>query len=92
MKVGLEKLENHKRVVVKTLLDSRATGLFIDIAFTKEKVFKIEKLRNPLLVRNMDRIINVGGAITYQVKYNMFFKEHIERELEWMYVTWGKQR
>jgi len=21
----------------------------------------------------------VGGAITYQVKYNMFFKKHVER-------------
>ena len=47
------------------LLDSRATGLFIDIAFTKEKGFKMEKLRNLLLVRNMDGTINVGGAITY---------------------------
>jgi len=29
MKVGLEKLENHKGIAVKALLDSRATGLFI---------------------------------------------------------------
>ena len=33
MKVGLEKLENHKGVAVKALLDSRATGLFIDTTF-----------------------------------------------------------
>ena len=33
MKVGLEKLENHKGVAVKTLLDSGATGLFIDTTF-----------------------------------------------------------
>jgi len=57
MKVGLKKLENHKGVVVKVLLDSETTGLFIDTAFVKEKGFKMEKLRNPLLVRN------VGGAI-----------------------------
>jgi len=50
MKVGLKKLENYKEVVVKALLNSRATGLFIDIKFTKEKGFKLEKLRNPLLV------------------------------------------
>jgi len=65
MKVELEKLKNYERVAVKVLLDSRATGLFIDIAFTKEKEFKMEKLRNLLLVRNMDGTINVGEAITY---------------------------
>ena len=79
MKVRLEKLENYKGVAVKVLLDSGATGLFMDIAFAKEKGFKIEKLKNLLLVRNMDGTANVGGAIMYQVECNMFFKGYIER-------------
>jgi len=62
MKVGLEKLENHEGIVVKALLDSGVTGLFMDIAFAKEKGFKMEKLKNPLLVRNINRTANVGGA------------------------------
>jgi len=37
MKVGLEKLENHKGVAVKALLDSGATGLFIDTTSLSEK-------------------------------------------------------
>jgi len=74
-----EKLENYEGVVVKALLDSRTTGLFIDTKFVKEKGFKLEKLKNPLLVQNVDRTVNVEGAITYQVEYNMFFKGHIER-------------
>ena len=79
MKVGLEKLENHEGVAVRALLDSGAIGLFMNTTFAKEKGFKIEKLRKPLLVRNMDGTINVGGAITHQVECNMFFKGHIER-------------
>jgi len=79
MKVGLEKLENHKGVVVRALLDSRTTGLFIDMTFAQEKGFKIEKLKKPLLVRNMDGTVNAGGAIIHQVEYNMFFKGHVER-------------
>jgi len=79
MKVGLEKLENHEGVAVRALLDSRATGLFMDTTFAQEKGFKIEKLKKPLLVRNVDGTINAGGAITHQVEYNMFFKEHVER-------------
>jgi len=79
LKVGLEKLENHKGVAVKVLLDSRATGLFMDMTFAKEKGFKMEKLKNFLLVRNVDGTANVGGAIIHQVEYNMFFKGHMER-------------
>jgi len=79
MKVGLEKLESHEGVAVKALLDSRATGLFINTAFTKEKGFRIEKMKKPLLVKNVDRTVNVGGAIMHQVECNMFFKGHVER-------------
>jgi len=79
MKVRLEKLESHEGVAVKALLDSRATGLFIDTTFAKEKGFKMERIKNPLLVKNIDGIVNVGGAIMHQVECNMFFKGHIER-------------
>jgi len=80
LKVGLEKLESHEGIAVKALLDSRVTGLFMDMTFAKEKGFKMEKLKKPLLVRNVDRTANAGGgAIMHQVKCNMFFKEHIER-------------
>jgi len=79
MRVGLEKLENHKGVVVRVLLDSGATGLFMDITFAQEKRFKMEKLKKPLLVRNVDGMVNVGEAIIYQVEYNIFFKGHVER-------------
>ena len=79
MKVGLEKLENHEGVVVKALLDSGATGLFMDMTFAREKGFKMERMKNPLLVKNVDRTVNMGGAITHQVECNMFFKGHVER-------------
>jgi len=77
--VGLEKLESHERVAVKALLDSGATGLFMDTTFAKEKGFKMEKLKRPLLVKNVDGIVNAWGAITHQVECNIFFKGHVER-------------
>jgi len=39
----------------------------------------MEKMKNPLLVKNIDGIVNVGEAITHQVKCNIFFKGHIEK-------------
>ena len=79
MKVGLEKLESHEGVAVKALLDSEVTGLFMDTTFAREKGFKMERIKNPLLVKNVDGTVNVGGAIMHQVKCNMFFKGHVER-------------
>jgi len=79
LKVGLEKLESHEGVAVRALLDSGATGLFMDTTFAKEKGFKMEKLKRPLLVRNVDGTVNAEGAITHQVECNMFFKGHVER-------------
>jgi len=79
LKVGLEKLESHEGIAVKVLLDSGVTGLFMDMTFAKEKGFKMEKLKKPLLVRNVDGMVNAGGAITHQVEYNMFFKGYMER-------------
>ena len=46
----LENLESYKGIVVKVLLDSRATGLFMNTKFAKEKGFKLKRLKNPLLV------------------------------------------
>jgi len=63
--VGLEKLESHGRVAVKVLLDSGATGLFMDTTFAKEKGFRMEKMKRPLLVKNVDGSENIGGAITH---------------------------
>ena len=55
MKVGLEKLESHKGVAVKALSDSGATGLFMDKTFVREKGFKMERMKNPLLVKNVEQ-------------------------------------
>ena len=79
LKVGLEKLESHEGIAVKALLDSGVTGLFMDTTFAKEKRFKIEKLKKPLLVRNVDGTANAGGAITHQVECNIFFKGYMKR-------------
>jgi len=51
----------------------------MDMTFVREKEFKMKRMKNSLLVKNVDGTVNVGGAIMYQVEYNMFFKGHIER-------------
>jgi len=44
MKVKLEKVNSYKGVLVKVLLNSRATELFADKKFVKKHGFKKERL------------------------------------------------
>jgi len=44
LEVGIEKLDNHKGVTVKALLDSGAIGIFMGKKFVEEYGFRLEKL------------------------------------------------
>jgi len=50
---------------VKALLDSSATGMFMNREMAKRYSFKITKLERPLKVKNVDGIENSRGNITY---------------------------
>ena len=79
MNVGIEKIDIHEGVIVKVLLDSGATGMFIDRMIVAKHGLKLQKLERPLMVRNIDRTNNSRGAITHQIKVNMYYKGHVER-------------
>ena len=54
LNVGLERIDTHKEVSVRVLLDSRAMGLFMNKRLAKKQGFKLEKLNRPIKVRNID--------------------------------------
>ena len=41
--------------------------------------FRLQKLKRPVIVRNIDNINNSAGAIIYQVEVNMYYKNHVKR-------------
>ena len=65
MNIGVEKLDTHKGITIKVLLDSSATGMFIDKQMAARHGFKLQKLERPIAVRNVDGTNNSGGAITH---------------------------
>ena len=65
MNIGVEKLDMHKGITIKVLLDSGATGMFIDKQMAARHGFKLQKLERPIAVRNVDGTNNSGGAITH---------------------------
>jgi len=79
MNIGLKRVDNHKGISVKVLLDSGATGIFVDKKFVEKNSFKLKKLERPVRIRNIDRIGNSGGLVTYEIEVNMYYQEHVER-------------
>ena len=79
LNIGIEKINIHEGIIIKLLLDSGATGMFMDRQMAARHGFKLQKLERPIAVRNVDGTNNSGGAITHQVEYNVFYKGHMER-------------
>jgi len=79
LNIGVEKIDTHKGVVIKVLLDSGAMGMFMDRQTAARHGFKLQKLKRPLVIRNVDGTNNSGGTITHQVECNVFYKGHMER-------------
>ena len=79
MNIGLERVDNHKGILVKTLLDSGAMGIFADRKFMKKNGFKLEKLERQVRIQNMDGTGNSGGLVTHEIEVNVYYQGHVER-------------
>jgi len=66
MTIGVEKLDMHEGITIKALLDSGATGMFMDKRMATRHGFKLQKLDRPIIVRNVNGTNNSREAITYQ--------------------------
>ena len=54
MKIGLERINTQKGVIIKVLLDSRAMGLVMSSEFARRQGFKLKKIENSIYVRDLD--------------------------------------
>ena len=55
----------HESMIVKMLLDSSTTVMFMDRKMAARNGFKLQKLKKPVVVRNVDGTNNSRGAITH---------------------------
>jgi len=77
--MGVEKIDTHKGVMIKVLLDSGTTEMFMDRQTAAKHRFKLQKLERAIAVKNIDRTNNSREAITHQVECNVYYKGHMER-------------
>jgi len=64
---------------VKALLDSGATGSFIDKDFVRMKGISTQSISHPILVYNVDGSPNKAGQISKVVDIVLYYKTHSER-------------
>jgi len=77
--IGIERIDTHKGVTIKVLLDSSITGMFMDKKTVAKHGFRLQKLERPVRVKNVDGTYNSGGAIIHEVEVNVYYKSHVER-------------
>ena len=79
LNIGVEKVDTHEGIIVKALLDSGTTGIFMNRKVAAKHGFRLQKLERPVTVRNVDGTNNSGRTITHQIEVNMYYKSHVER-------------
>jgi len=76
VKIGLEKIDIQKGVIVEALLDSGAIGLVISSKFVRKQESKLNKMKRLIYVRNVDDFFNKERLIGYTVEVNIYYQEY----------------
>ena len=79
LNIRVEKVDIYKSVIVRALLDSSMTGMFINRKMAAKHRFRLQKLDRLVMVKNVDSTNNSVEAITYQVEVNVYYKNHVKR-------------
>jgi hypothetical protein len=79
LKVEIETTDTAERSSITALVDSRATGEFIDRHYAKSSHLNIVKLTQPIPVYNIDGTLNEAGSITEVVTLILCYNNHLER-------------
>jgi len=79
VKIGLERIDTQKGIIVKALLDSNLTGLVMSSEFARKQRFRLKKINRLIYMRNMDSSFNKEGPIEHIVEVNIYYQGHRER-------------
>ena len=60
-------------------MDNSAIGLVMNLEFARKQEFKLKKIKRPIYVRNVDRMMNKERLIENTVEVNIYYQEYKER-------------
>ena len=72
------------------LIDSGATGDFINRDLAKKRGYQLQRLFQPLKAQNMDGSANQGGVIHHKVTLHLWIAE-TEEKREFLVVNYGQE-
>jgi predicted aspartyl protease len=81
LRVEIESTDNQRKYGVRALVDSGATGLFIDREYVKSNQIPTTKLKVPIPVFNVDGTANTEGSISEVAELLLRYNGHSERAL-----------
>src|SRR5260221_9584134 len=79
IQVELTSLTSLTSVSMSALLDSRATGMFINRSFVQKHQLETTPLPQPVLIRNVNSSLNENGSVMEEVHVTLHFRRHSER-------------
>ena len=79
VKIGLEKIDTQKEVIVEALLDNRVMRLVISLEFARKQKFKLKKIERLIYMKNMDGFFNKERPIEHIVEINIYYQWHREK-------------
>src|SRR5258707_1167979 len=79
IQVELTSLTSLASVSTSALLDSRATGMFINQSFVQKHQLETIPLPQPVLMHNVDSSTNENGSVMEEVHITLRFRHHSER-------------
>ncbi len=77
--VKLQTLDTGRTTKIQALVDSGATGSFVDRKYAESQQWNLRELEHPVLVSNVDGTTNSSGKITHAIDLLITFGEHKER-------------
>ena len=78
VKIGLERIDMQKGIMVEALLDREAIGLAMSSEFARKQRFKLKKIERPIYVCNVNSFFN-KRSIEYIEEINIYYQRHRER-------------
>ena len=78
LNIELQTTDTGETRAVKVLLNSGATGMFIDRAYVKANRLPTRTLSSPIPVCNVDGTLNKAGSVTEVVELVLRYRNHSE--------------
>jgi hypothetical protein len=78
LKIPIQTTDTGEVHTTAVLLDSGATGLFMNLDFVKQKQLTTKPLSQSILVYNVDGSLNEAGSISEVVEVVLQYRDHSE--------------